>query len=148
LIAGGSQVAHLPQQRPLLQRPHQGQLQCIGIGGFQDVVGGAGLDAFHGRGDGALAREHQHRQVGKRRVQPAHQLETVHAGHLQVGEHQVHGRPAQVVLCLGGAAGEGYVEAARFQQLPERRAHIRFVFHHQHGSTRWFHLSHPCAPVA
>ena len=103
-----AQVPHLALQGARLQRAHERHLERRRVGRFQDEVAGSGVQALDGGGHAAVAGQHQHRHLRRRRLQAADEVESRQLGHAQVGEHHVDRRAlqlAQRVLYARGAFG-------------------------------------------
>ena len=88
------QLGDLGHEPRLLDRALDGGVerdlaQPLGIVGFDDVVGGAEAHRLDDRRRLLAARQHDHLQVGLRRLQRAQRLEPVHAGHHHVEQHDV-----------------------------------------------------------
>ena len=65
------------------------QQKAIGARRLLDEVRGAFPDRVDGRRRGAMGREHDDRQRGKHRVEACEHVKAVHAGHLDVEQHEV-----------------------------------------------------------
>ena len=127
-----------PPQRPVLVRqpralervPDRDQ-QLFARRRLLDEVERAGLGRLDGSADGAVARDDHDRQIVVRGPQPLQHLETVHARHLDVKEHQI-GR-----LALGqrdpfrSARRLEHVVIVVSQDHADRPAHFRLVIDDQ-----------------
>ena len=134
-----AQLARLRAQPALLQLAldHDGQL--VDVDRLGQVVGGA---RAHGRDRGLDRAErghHDHRQVGVALAQACQQLDAVHAGHLQVGEHQVGRELLQLAQRLEPVGGGLDLVALVAQELGERGARVDLVVDDQDASLV-FHL--------
>ena len=143
---GAPQVADLAAERTGLERAVERHLEGVGVDRLEDVVARSRLQALDRRGDGAVAGEDDHRHVGRRRLHPPHQLEAVGAGHAQVREHDVDGRPPEVAERVRHGAGRARVVAPRAQDLDERVADVRLVLDHQHPAAADRSIAHRLKP--
>jgi hypothetical protein len=140
-----AQVAHLAPQRARLQRAGECDLQRPGVGGLQDEIAGAGLEALDRGADAAMARQDHDRHLGRRLLQAAHQVQARQLRHAQVGEDHVHRRALQQPQRLRDARSTLGPEAAGAEQLQQRVPHVRLVLDHQHARA-WLALAQEAVP--
>jgi len=124
--AGAQQACFLAQATVLeLARHHQGQLAHID--GFGEVVSGPGAHGSHGRLDLAEGRHDHHGQIGIQLVQLAQQLDSVHAGHLEIGHHDFGREVGYLAEGLEAVSGRLGRVALVAEELGESRAGIDLV---------------------
>ena len=143
---GASQVADLAPESTGLERAVERHLEGIGVDRLEDVVARPRLQALDRRGHGAVAGEDDHRHVRRRRPHPPDELEAVGAGHAQVREHDVDGRPPEVGERVRHGSGRARVVAPRAQDLDERVPDVRLVLHHQHPAAADRSIAHRLKP--
>jgi len=83
------------------------------------------------RGLGGVRRQDQHRERRIVRERLLEQLDAVHPGHLQVGDHEVDGFLLQARKRLGAAVGAGHGVPLFLQEHAQEAAHALLVVDHQ-----------------
>ena len=111
-------------------------LERLGVGGLEDVVAGARLEALHRGGDGAVAGQEHHRDLGPGGLHPVDELEAVRTRHLEVAEDDVHGRARERPQRFGDRGRGQGLEAAGAQDLDEGVPHVGLVLHDEHAPAR------------
>ena len=127
------QFLHFALEAGGFQRPFHHMQQPIGLEGFFDKIIGALLDRGDCRFDGAMARNHHHRQIGLFALEHVKHLDAVQLGALQP---DIQNDQLRTAGTHRGERGFAIARAAGFipfirQDARDQIPDIPFVVHHQ-----------------
>ena len=103
---------------------------------LDEVVVGAGVEAFDAVGDGVARGQHQHRRAVAGGAQAPADLEPVGLGHQDVEDDRVRRRVGERVERLRPVGGELHAVAVHPQRAIQRVADRGFVVHHEDAHRR------------
>ena len=136
-------------QAAQLQGLAAGKPQGLAVKGFADKGEGPLLHGLDRHLDGAVGRDHDHRQVGFPVLEPLQQLQAVHVAELDIGDHQVRGFPLETGHRFPATGSGRDPEAALLQVVLGHPAQGRVVVDEQNvvqcSSSSWFRPSQPCS---
>ncbi len=121
-----------PDQAPAFRNAVHQQKQLIELHGLGDVVDGADLDRFDGRFNGAVGGDDDDVDLMVDALHFLEHVHAVHAGHLDVQEHDVDIVLLEPLQALPAVVGR-HDRQARGLQLEHQHLHeILFVVHYHH----------------
>ena len=103
---------------------------------LQNVIERAGLHGAYGHADVFATGEKQHTRLGMAAGDFVQQRQTVHAGHADVGQHQVERRSGKGLQRLAAVRGDGGFETLHLQVTAKQGSDRSFVIYHQHPLPR------------
>ena len=77
--------------------------------------------------------QHDDGNLGVSLPQAGDELESIHAGHLEVGQHQIGGAVGQTLQRMNAVEGLDHLEAKRPQHVGDERPRYIGIFHHKDG---------------
>ncbi len=105
--------------------------QGVGIEGLDQIVQGPDFHGFHGGFHGGIGCHHDHRKVGKKLFGLLEDFHAVHAGHLDIQQHELIFIRFDFLQGFGAAFGHADPKPAfDFEPLLEGVPHDEFVIHH------------------
>jgi len=123
-----------PQQVAAFERLSEGEHQVVMVEGLGDEIVGPRFDRFHGEFDAAVGGHQDHGKPGVFLAELFQEFQTIHVGHLDIGQHQVNGSfPDEI---NGGPSRQGGLHRAvqlGFEGSFEQQQEILFIVDGQEG---------------